>query len=154
MCTAKAQNNSNIITKDKSTNEPIVGVNISSKKIAAATNSQGFAELKNIPDGIQIITFSHTGYKTITDSFHFPMTDTDTVVIFMEIEKEELDEVIVQSTRTGRTIKNTPTRVETIDGEELDEKNNMRPANVSMLLHESTGLQVQTNICNQWQCEY
>ena len=61
----------------------------------------------------------------------------------MEVEKEELNEVIVQSTRTSRTIKNTPTRVETIDGEELDEKNNMRPANVSMLLHESTGLQVQ-----------
>jgi len=143
MCTAKAQNNFNIITKDNSTNEPLVGVNISSKKIAAATNSKGFAELKNIADGLQIITFSHTGYKTRTDSFHFPMTDTDTVEIFMEIEKEELDEVIVQSTRTGRTIKNTPTRVETIDGEELDEKNNMRPANVSMLLHESTGLQVQ-----------
>lgn len=57
--------------------------------------------------------------------------------------KKDLDEIIIQSTRTSRTIMNTPTRVETIDGEELDEKNNMRPANVSMLLHESTGLQVQ-----------
>ncbi|MES2429944.1 MAG: TonB-dependent receptor [Bacteroidota bacterium] len=56
---------------------------------------------------------------------------------------QELDEIILQTTRTSRTIKNTPTRVETIDGEELDEKNNMRPANVSMLLHESTGMQVQ-----------
>ncbi|UEG50464.1 TonB-dependent receptor [Ferruginibacter lapsinanis] len=57
--------------------------------------------------------------------------------------QKDLNEIILQSTRTSRTIKNTPTRVETIDGEELDEKNNMRPANVSMLLHESTGLQVQ-----------
>lgn len=57
--------------------------------------------------------------------------------------EKEMDEIILQTTRTSRTIKNTPTRIETIDGEELDEKNNMRPANVSMLLHESTGLQVQ-----------
>ena len=53
------------------------------------------------------------------------------------------EEVIVRSTRTSRSIKNVPTRVETIELEEIDEKNNMRPANVSMLLHESTGIQVQ-----------
>jgi outer membrane receptor for ferrienterochelin and colicins len=58
-------------------------------------------------------------------------------------EVEELDEIIVQSTRTSRTIKNTPTRIESIDSEELAEKANMKPGNVSMLLHESTGLQVQ-----------
>lgn len=57
--------------------------------------------------------------------------------------EEELDEVVVQSTRTSRTIKNTPTRIETIDAEELAEKTNMKAANVSLILHESTGLQVQ-----------
>ena len=60
-----------------------------------------------------------------------------------EKEPEELEEVRIQSTRTSRTIRNTPTRIETIDAEELDEKGNMKPANVSMVLHESTGLQVQ-----------
>ncbi|CAN1504227.1 FepA Outer membrane receptor for ferrienterochelin and colicins [Flavobacteriaceae bacterium] len=60
-----------------------------------------------------------------------------------EKETEELEEVRVQSTRTTRTIRNTPTRIETIDAEELEEKSNMKPANVSMVLHESTGLQVQ-----------
>lgn len=57
--------------------------------------------------------------------------------------QEELEEIVIQSTRTSRTIKNTPTRVETIDAEELEEKANMKPANVSMVLHESTGIQVQ-----------
>lgn len=56
---------------------------------------------------------------------------------------EALEEVTVQSTRTSRTIRNTPTRIESIDAEELDEKANMKPANVSMVLHESTGIQVQ-----------
>ncbi|NMH28121.1 TonB-dependent receptor plug domain-containing protein [Flavobacterium silvaticum] len=59
------------------------------------------------------------------------------------LDGEELEEVVIQSTRTSRTIKNTPTRVETIDAEELEEKANMKPANVSMVLHESTGIQVQ-----------
>lgn len=58
-------------------------------------------------------------------------------------DEEELEEVVVQSTRTSRTIKNTPTRIETIDAEELAEKTNMKAANVSLILHESTGLQVQ-----------
>lgn len=58
-------------------------------------------------------------------------------------KEEELDEIIIQSTRTSRTIKNTPTRIESIDAEELAEKANMKPSNVSMILHESTGLQVQ-----------
>ena len=66
-----------------------------------------------------------------------PVNDT------IKKETEELDEIIVQSTRTSRTISNTPTRIEAIDAEELDEKNNMKPANVSMVLHESTGIQVQ-----------
>jgi outer membrane receptor for ferrienterochelin and colicins len=60
------------------------------------------------------------------------------------ITEQELDEVILQSVRTGRTIRNTPTRVETIDAEELEEKANMQVrAGVTMILHESTGLQVQ-----------
>jgi outer membrane receptor for ferrienterochelin and colicins len=60
-----------------------------------------------------------------------------------ENDAEELEEITVQSTRTSRTIQNTPTRIETIDAEELEEKGNMKPANVSMVLHESTGLLVQ-----------
>ncbi len=58
-------------------------------------------------------------------------------------EKEELEEITVSTTRSTRTIANLPTRVEVIGGEEVDEKINMRPANVTMLLHESTGIQVQ-----------
>ncbi|MDZ7764310.1 MAG: TonB-dependent receptor plug domain-containing protein [Melioribacteraceae bacterium] len=36
-----------------------------------------------------------------------------------------------------------PTRVEVIAGEEIDEKISMDPSNISMILNESTGIQVQ-----------
>lgn len=142
-CTTKAQNELKLIIKDNSTKEPLKDVNIQSNKNNSVTNILGFANLNNIPNGMQTIMFSYVGYKTRLDTFSFPLPTNDTIEILMEIEKEEEEEVVIQSTRTGRTIKNTPSRVETIDGEELDEKNNMRPANVSMLLHESTGIQVQ-----------
>lgn len=57
--------------------------------------------------------------------------------------ESEIEEVILKTTRSSRTIANTPTRVETIDLEEIDEKANMRPSNVAMILHESTGINVQ-----------
>ena len=63
------------------------------------------------------------------------ITDTLQMELKKNEEEEELEEIIIQSTRTSRTIANEPTRVETIELEEIDEKNNMRPANVAMLLH-------------------
>ncbi|MEZ4905715.1 MAG: hypothetical protein R2822_30105 [Spirosomataceae bacterium] len=36
-----------------------------------------------------------------------------------------MDEVVVSSTRSSRTIDDIPTRIETIAGEELEEKGNM-----------------------------
>jgi outer membrane receptor for ferrienterochelin and colicins len=141
---ASAQNILNVIIKDKKDNQALFGANVRLKYGETGTSSyaNGRAMLVRIPNGRQIILFSHVGYQTQELIFDFPLQDTSAIIILLEAA-EALDEVIVQSTRTSRTIKNTPTRVETIDGEELDEKNNMRPANVSMLLHESTGLQVQ-----------
>ena len=142
---ANAQHKFITIIKDSETGKSLPGVSIhfKSANINSITDSAGFAELVNINAGISVIVFSMSGYKTITRKFTFPVTITGIVEIMMEKDHSELDEVIVQSTRTSRSISNTATRVETIDGEELDEKNNMRPANISMLLHESTGLQVQ-----------
>lgn len=142
--TAGAQNTFTAIIKDSKTLQPLSGASvIVNNSNGSKADSSAVAELKNIPGGKQSITFSFAGYETVTREFIFPLADKDPVIILLSAIEEDMDEVIVQSTRTSRTIANTATRVETIDGEELDEKNNMRPANVSMLLHESTGLQVQ-----------
>lgn len=140
---ASAQNSITIIVKDSVTLEALDGVSLVAGNHAALTNKKGVAQLQNIPDGLQQISYSFTGYETKTESLIFPPINGDTIEILLVMMDAGLDEIIVQSTRTSRTISNSPTRVEIIDGEELDEKNNMRPANVSMLLHESTGIQVQ-----------
>ncbi len=105
-------------------------------------DSNGIVELKiNGQEKIKAI-ISYVGFKGKTIIFNAPFTN-QIVEIFLELEEESEEEVIIQSTRTSRTIYNTPTRVETIELEEIDEKTNMRPNNVSMLLNESTGIKVQ-----------
>ena len=143
---ATAQNSLTVVIKDSKTALPLSGASVSVKNsdIGNSTDSNGTVVLTGLPAGKQTLVFSYTGYQTSSREVSFPLDQPDIMIIELEAaEEEELDEVIVQTTRTSRSIANTPTRVETIDGEELDEKNNMRPANVSMLLHESTGLQVQ-----------
>lgn len=58
-------------------------------------------------------------------------------------DEEEVEEVVVQATRTGRRVQDEPIRVEVIGREEIEEKIAMRPGNVAMLLSETGGLRVQ-----------
>ena len=54
-----------------------------------------------------------------------------------------MDEVVLQSSRSTRTVKKIPTRIEFIGVEEMGEKAIMNPTNISMVLRESTGIQMQ-----------
>lgn len=69
---------------------------------------------------------------------------TDTTSVYQTDKTQEMEEVVISSTRSSRTIRDIPTRVEFIAGEELDEKANMKPGDIRMVLSESTGIQVQT----------
>jgi iron complex outermembrane receptor protein len=56
---------------------------------------------------------------------------------------KEIDEIVVTSTRSRRSFEELPTRVEVLGGEEINEKANMKPGDIRMLLNESTGIYVQ-----------
>jgi len=107
-----------------------------------STDSLGSATISFSNNGRYTLVTSAIGYEEKETKINIPYS-SDTLEIELESGADEMEEVIVQSTRTSRTIANVPTRVETIELEEIDEKNNMRPSNVAMLLHESTGIQVQ-----------
>lgn len=130
---------------DAKTKEPIIG----SSAILQGTSKgnradlDGKVEIKNIPDGKQVIVFSFIGYKQRQDTFNFPLADTTAKIIALESEATEIEEVIVSTTRSSRTIYDIPTRIETIASGELEEKNTMQPANAKMILTESTGIQTQ-----------
>ena len=117
-------------------------VTVKDTGISAVTDAQGVAQLANVPDGEQVLTIFSPGYESKEVKFTFPQTEQNETAIFIRVTNE-VGEVTVTSTRTGREIDDVPTRVEAIDEEEVDEKTNMRPANVSMVLNESTGIKVQ-----------
>ena len=142
---AQAQNSFKAIVKNNDTKEPIIGVSVvvDGSNNISVSDDNGLILITNIPDGEHTITFSSIGYKKKTEVFTLPIANEDTLEIFLESEAEEIEEVRITSTRSTRTIKDIPTRVEFIAGEELEEKGNMKPGDIRMLLNESTGIQTQ-----------
>ena len=141
---AKAQNILKVSVKNEKTKEVIVGVSILLKgtQTGTTTDTSGYGELKNVPDGKQTIIFNSIGFSSYEKNIVFPQIGT--IKIYLEPSAEELEEVkVVSSTRSSRNIKNIPTRIETIVAGELEEKSVMQPGNIKMLLTESTGIQTQ-----------
>lgn len=83
------------------------------------------------------------GYKDIEKTYTFPLSSINILHLFMETEASELADIKISSTRTGRSIGNTPTRVEVIAADEIHEEATMRPSDIKNLLSETTGIQVQ-----------
>ncbi len=144
--TAFAQdgNTLQITVKAHEGGEPIPNATVLIKgtTISVTTSAEGRAVLSGIADGPQTIVISSAGFQAKEIRLVFPLSENREQAIELD-PMEELAQVTIESTRSGRTIEAEPTRVEAIDEEEIEEKINMRPANVSMVLNESTGIKVQ-----------
>jgi outer membrane receptor for ferrienterochelin and colicins len=147
LCTAAAyaQNTFKAFVKDAKTNEALAGATalVTQTGLKATTDAAGLITLTQIPNGRQILEFRYAGYQTRIDTLNFPLQQTQPAIILLTPDEKELEAVVVTATRSSRTISNIPTRVEVISGEELDEKGNMKPGDIRMLLAESTGIQTQ-----------
>ncbi len=140
-----AQNIFKALVQDQVTREPLPGATavVRGTALGGIANEIGLIEIFDIPNGNQVIEFSLLGYMPLQITISFPQAENAPLEIFLEAKSEELDEVVISSTRSSRTIADIPTRVEFIAGEELEEKANMKPGDIRMLLSESTGIQTQ-----------
>ncbi|RYY55874.1 MAG: TonB-dependent receptor [Chitinophagaceae bacterium] len=147
LATAHAQNRfrARIISAETKTALPGTSVTWQQAKRSVVADSTGTTSFSNIPDGEQVFLFTHIGFEAASIRVLFPAEDSVFTIELTTAEAEEDEEaaVIVTAMRTSRTIANTPTRTEVISGEELDEKANMKPGDIRMLLSESTGIQTQ-----------
>ena len=141
--TASAQHTfkAKIINKETGEGVAKASVTLEELKRTVAADSTGLILIKDIPAGKYTISITSVGYAERSVVYDFP-PDQD-VTIMMETEHEEEEEVRIQSTRSTRTIQDIPTRVEFVAGEELDEKANMKPGDIRMVLNESTGITTQ-----------
>ena len=127
---------------DAVSKKPLSFASVSPKGVphGVTADSTGLAELK-LPSGKNTINISYIGYESQTVEVIIPIDSI--LVVELTLSEEEEEEVVIQSTRSTRTIKDIPTRVEFVAGEELDEKANMKPGDIRMVLNESTGITTQ-----------
>ncbi len=141
---AFSQHTFRAIVKDAHSEEPLVGatVVVEGTDIGASTDENGLAIVSNVPAGRQAIVFSYVGYTRYEEAYDFPLSSDTPVIVLLE-EGEEMEAVTVTATRSTRTIEKIPTRIEFLGAEELTEKAVMNSTNIAMLLRESTGIQMQ-----------
>ncbi|MDF3076487.1 MAG: hypothetical protein K0S09_376 [Sphingobacteriaceae bacterium] len=137
-----SQNIFKALIRDSRTAEPLPKATVMINGEITSADQNGFVRIEGLPNGKLPVRFSYIGYFTRTDSIVFP-SSTDTIAVLLAPIAQEIDEVVITSTRSTRTIQSIPTRVEFIAGEELEEKGNMKPGDIRMLLAESTGIQTQ-----------
>jgi len=130
---------------DKETEESLSGATVYILDLdrGLSADEDGIAAFEELPAGTYTFSFRYVGYEEITQLFEVPFAGDLPIQIFMEHKHEHLDELTVSTTRTTRSIEDAPTRVEAITLEEIEEKGNMGPGDIRMLLAESTGIQVQ-----------
>ncbi len=140
----QGQHSLTVIIKDIRTHEPLPGasVTISGTSRGASTDTTGRAVLPGMTAGKYSLQVGFTSYEQQTITFNLPVPG-DSVVILLSPAEKEMGEVIVSSTRSSRSIRDLPTRVEVLNSEELEEKGNMKPGDIRMMLNESTGIQTQ-----------
>ncbi|MHA3789009.1 TonB-dependent receptor [Flavobacterium hauense] len=145
-CIGYAQSDFKAVILDSETKEPITGVIavIEATGYQVESDEKGIITMLAIPDGTYEIEFSVNGYEEHIMTVIFPIINQESIeILLVKEESDELEEVVISSTRSPRTIKSIPTRVEFISEEELEEKANMKPGDIRMLLSESTGIQTQ-----------
>lgn len=140
---AYSQDTLRVLVRHAATQQPIPGATVILIGTTKGTTTQadGRAELYVPAAPAHQIRVSAVSFQSVTQTIQTPVRDT--IRIALETAEEALEEVTVSSTRGGRSVADEPTRVEVIDSEELDEKANMQPANIAVILRESPGIQVQ-----------
>lgn len=148
VCTVYAQYSLQVSVKHKDDHHPLamatVTLNPGNRSVVA--DSAGLAAFYNLAEGTYQVAASYIGFETAQETVVIPRSTILPVELFLDHDhghQHEEEEVIVSSTRISRSIANTPTRMEVISGEELEEKGNMKPGDIRMMLNESTGIQTQ-----------
>jgi outer membrane receptor for ferrienterochelin and colicins len=100
-------------------------------------------ELKNIPDGQHTLTFSSIGYPNKEISYFFPLVDFRTQEVTLQQDIEELEEILVTTTRTNSRIEETPLKIEVLELEEMNEESSFVPGNITSILGDISSVQIQ-----------
>jgi outer membrane receptor for ferrienterochelin and colicins len=142
---ALAQNTFQVQVTDKETRAPVEGATVLLEKtdIVTYTDSLGFARLDSMPDGEQTFVISVVGYFRKKVSAAFPLRYPTVFTVQLETQEEELEEIIVVTTRNYQAAENLPIRVDVVANEEMMERSIDKPSSISHAVKEQPGVQLQ-----------
>ncbi|MBS1977375.1 MAG: TonB-dependent receptor [Bacteroidetes bacterium] len=147
---AHAQHTLKIKVTDAATGESLPGANVRAEGTnkADAADPNGIVELKDLPGKEVTLKVTYVGYQDSTAVVSLPYPG-EVFNIALHPAEEELEEVIVSSTRTNRRIEDLPLKVEVLGLEEMDEESTLVPGNIASILGDLAVITIQrTNPIN------
>lgn len=144
-----AQNSLKVRVVDEHSGESLAGANVQqSSSNGSSTDKNGVAELQNLPSGLVELKFSFIGYRDTVIAVTIPVAGNEMTVRLTPLE-EELETIVVSSTRTNSRIEDLPLKVEVLGLEEMDEESTLVPGNVASILGDLAVITIQrTNPVN------
>jgi iron complex outermembrane receptor protein/outer membrane receptor for ferrienterochelin and colicins len=129
--------------------QPLPGANVAVGRGAKGANAdeQGIAELRDLPAGNAILRISFVGYRDTLISVVLPHEQMIEVTLLAAAEN--LDEIVVSSTRTDQHIEDLPLKVEVLGQAEMNEESTLVPGTVASILGDLAVITIQrTNPIN------
>jgi outer membrane receptor for ferrienterochelin and colicins len=141
---ALGQQTIQIQIRDSITSEGLPGAKVSLEgtKQGGVANSDGIATVKDVANGTHVFIASATGFEAKRLTLTVPLTETSPIQVLLTPKSVESEEILIEATRSNRSIDEIPTRVEVLT-EEIDEAASMDPSKIAHLITHSTGIQVQ-----------
>ena len=97
-----------------------------------------------MPNGEQVIQVSYLGYYRKKIKVKFPLPDSvHQIEIGLKSQAQEVKEVTVSTTRNYQKPEYLPTQIDVMDEDEVEEESHDKPSDVSHILKEQTGFQLQ-----------
>ncbi|MEO7310204.1 MAG: TonB-dependent receptor [Chitinophagaceae bacterium] len=143
---AMAQHSFRIVLKDSvsSRNLGFATVECVTLKRSVVADSTGTALFNNMPVGLLSFKASVVGFSEQFFTQILPQTEPYFQVMMVpEAEAEGEEVIIVASSRTNSRIEDLATRVEVLGAEEVTEENGIKPGNITSLLGDIAGIQIQ-----------
>jgi iron complex outermembrane receptor protein len=141
--TVTAQDQATVLVEVSSDEKPISGADVLVNTQALHTDAAGRARAMT-PLGSVEIKVTKEGYFPASASLVATTSAEFPVHIELQAQEEAKESVTVSATRTGARIQDSPTHVEVLGRDEIEEETSMRPGDMVMLLNEMGGMRVQT----------
>lgn len=132
-----------VFVRDSITNEPLAGASVIfiGTRLGSISDEQGKIKFTKVLEGKYEVKSSLIGYRDKISSVEIP---TDSLLtVLLAPEHTEIEEQTITATRTNARMEDSPMKVEILGGEEMNEENNIKPGNITSLLGDISGIQIQ-----------